>query len=78
MLRGQLARASLELSVVNRLSPLERYGLSTFPLLLALIFACAFAPRCSQPIDVCVEKTPEFVEDGPRALRCHNPVEVTR
>ncbi len=40
--------------------------------------ACAFAPRCSQPIDVCVEKTPEFVEDGPRALRCHNPVEVSR
>jgi peptide/nickel transport system ATP-binding protein len=40
--------------------------------------ACAFAPRCSQPIDVCVERTPELVEDGPRALRCHNPVEVTR
>ncbi len=37
--------------------------------------ACAFAPRCSQPIDVCVEQTPVFVEDGPRALRCHNPVE---
>lgn len=40
--------------------------------------ACAFAPRCSQPIDVCVERTPELVEDGSRALRCHNPVEVTR
>jgi peptide/nickel transport system ATP-binding protein len=40
--------------------------------------ACAFAPRCSQPIDVCVTRTPEFVEDGSRALRCHNPVEVTR
>jgi peptide/nickel transport system ATP-binding protein len=40
--------------------------------------ACAFAPRCSQPIDVCVTRTPDFVEDGPRALRCHNPVEVTR
>ena len=40
--------------------------------------ACAFAPRCSQPIDVCVERTPELVEDGARALRCHNPVEVTR
>ncbi|WP_457253781.1 ABC transporter ATP-binding protein [Pedococcus sp. P5_B7] len=40
--------------------------------------ACAFAPRCSQPIDVCVQRTPEFVEDGSRALRCHNPVEVTR
>jgi peptide/nickel transport system ATP-binding protein len=40
--------------------------------------ACAFAPRCSQPIDVCVRKTPALVEDGPRALRCHNPVEVSR
>jgi len=40
--------------------------------------ACAFAPRCSQPIDVCVTRTPDFVEDGSRALRCHNPVEVTR
>jgi peptide/nickel transport system ATP-binding protein len=40
--------------------------------------ACAFAPRCSQPIDVCVQRTPELVEDGSRALRCHNPVEVTR
>ena len=29
-------------------------------------------------IDVCVERTPELVEDGSRALRCHNPVEVTR
>jgi peptide/nickel transport system ATP-binding protein len=40
--------------------------------------ACAFAPRCSQPIDVCVERTPVLEEDGSRALRCHNPVEVTR
>ncbi|GAA2158510.1 ABC transporter ATP-binding protein [Pedococcus bigeumensis] len=40
--------------------------------------ACAFAPRCSQPIDVCVERTPELVEEGTRALRCHNPVEVSR
>ena len=40
--------------------------------------ACAFAPRCSQPIDVCVQRTPELVEDGSRALRCHNPVEVSR
>ena len=40
--------------------------------------ACAFAPRCSQPIDVCVTRTPELVEDGSRALRCHNPVEVSR
>ncbi len=40
--------------------------------------ACAFAPRCSQPIEVCVQRTPELVEEGSRALRCHNPVEVTR
>ncbi|MFN8097776.1 MAG: ABC transporter ATP-binding protein [Dermatophilaceae bacterium] len=39
--------------------------------------ACAFAPRCSQPLDVCRTETPEFVEEGARALRCHNPVEVT-
>ncbi len=36
--------------------------------------ACAFAPRCSQPIDVCRSVTPQLVEDGPRALRCHNPI----
>ena len=40
--------------------------------------ACAFAPRCSQPIQVCREVMPELVEEGDRALRCHNPVEVTR
>ncbi|MBK6886804.1 MAG: ABC transporter ATP-binding protein [Tetrasphaera sp.] len=40
--------------------------------------ACAFAPRCSQPLDVCRERSPEFVADGVRALRCHNPVEVSR
>ncbi|HPF80026.1 ABC transporter ATP-binding protein [Nostocoides australiense] len=36
--------------------------------------ACAFAPRCFQPIDVCRSQTPGFVEDGASALRCHNPV----
>ncbi len=40
--------------------------------------ACAFAPRCSQPIDQCVAQTPELVEHGDRALRCFNPMEVTR
>jgi peptide/nickel transport system ATP-binding protein len=40
--------------------------------------ACAFAPRCSQPIDVCTQRTPELVEGFERALRCHNPVEVAR
>ena len=36
--------------------------------------ACAFAPRCSQPIDVCTGTTPELEETPRRALRCHNPV----
>jgi peptide/nickel transport system ATP-binding protein len=36
--------------------------------------ACAFAPRCSQPIDVCTSETPELEESRGRALRCHNPV----
>ena len=36
--------------------------------------ACAFAPRCSQPIDVCTSTTPAFQESPRRALRCHNPV----
>ncbi|MEO6021093.1 MAG: ABC transporter ATP-binding protein [Knoellia sp.] len=40
--------------------------------------ACAFAPRCSQPIEICREQTPELVEDGDRALRCFNPMEVNR
>ena len=40
--------------------------------------ACAFAPRCSQPIEICTRVTPELVDDGDRALRCHNPVEETR
>ena len=36
--------------------------------------ACAFAPRCAQPADVCVSQTPTFETAGTRALRCHNPV----
>ncbi|MGA8045606.1 MAG: ABC transporter ATP-binding protein [Dermatophilaceae bacterium] len=40
--------------------------------------ACAFAPRCSQPIEICTRTTPELVEVGDRALRCHNPVEEAR
>ena len=36
--------------------------------------ACAFAPRCSQPIEICTQITPQLeVADG-RTLRCHNPV----
>ena len=37
--------------------------------------ACAFAPRCPNAIDICVQQTPELVEDGSRALRCFNPVD---
>lgn len=40
--------------------------------------ACAFAPRCSQPIDLCTQQTPELASTGDRALRCHNPVEDPR
>ncbi len=42
--------------------------------------ACAFAPRCSQPVDVCVAHTPDLIDEDPpgtlqpRALRCFNPV----
>ena len=37
--------------------------------------ACAFAPRCPNAIDVCVERQPRLEEDGSRALRCFNPVD---
>lgn len=42
--------------------------------------ACAFAPRCSQPIARCTERTPELEQiepglDGDRLLRCFNPIE---
>ncbi|MGL5928172.1 MAG: ABC transporter ATP-binding protein [Dermatophilaceae bacterium] len=40
--------------------------------------ACAFAPRCSQPVEVCTSVTPVFDETGGRALRCHHPVEGPR
>ena len=40
--------------------------------------ACAFAPRCPNAIDVCIQQTPRLEEEGSRALRCFNPVEVTR
>ncbi len=36
--------------------------------------ACAFAPRCSQPVDRCTQESPPFEESAGRALRCHNPV----
>ena len=42
--------------------------------------ACAFAPRCSQPIQHCTQDTPELQQttpglDGERWLRCFNPIE---
>jgi peptide/nickel transport system ATP-binding protein len=41
--------------------------------------ACAFAPRCPNALEVCREVRPELLDDsGDRALRCHNPVEVTQ
>ena len=39
--------------------------------------ACAFEPRCSQPLQVCREETPLWEEDPSAGFRCHNPVEVT-
>jgi peptide/nickel transport system ATP-binding protein len=36
--------------------------------------ACAFAPRCPRSLEVCTTVTPELEADGPRWLRCHNPV----
>jgi len=36
--------------------------------------ACAFAPRCTRSLEVCTAVTPELEPDGPRWLRCHNPV----
>ncbi|GII23345.1 ABC transporter ATP-binding protein [Planosporangium mesophilum] len=35
---------------------------------------CAFAPRCDNVLDVCLEGTPPLVDDGYAALRCNNPV----
>ena len=35
---------------------------------------CAFAPRCDNAINHCVEETPELENDGLRLLRCFNPV----
>ncbi|WP_433267367.1 ABC transporter ATP-binding protein [Actinosynnema sp. CS-041913] len=37
---------------------------------------CAFAPRCPNALDVCVEVTPAQEDiGGGRLLRCHNPVQ---
>jgi peptide/nickel transport system ATP-binding protein len=43
---------------------------------------CAFAPRCGNRIETCVQVTPELEPDRsaetPRLLRCHNPLEGAR
>ena len=36
--------------------------------------ACAFAPRCTRRLEVCTTVSPDLEPDGPRRLRCHNPV----
>ncbi len=35
---------------------------------------CPFAPRCSQPIDICVTAPPPIVINEDRSLACYNPV----
>ena len=40
--------------------------------------ACAFAPRCPNALDVCVQRTPEWDGDDVVGLRCFNPMGVTR
>ena len=36
---------------------------------------CAFAPRCPNAIQACLENSPELVPDRNGLLRCHNPVQ---
>nr|WP_249423892.1 ABC transporter ATP-binding protein [Nocardioides coralli] len=40
--------------------------------------ACAFAPRCANALDVCVEQTPVWEEHPATGYRCFNPVEGTQ
>ncbi|MFI7675058.1 ABC transporter ATP-binding protein [Actinophytocola sp. NPDC049390] len=60
----------------ERLSPIRGSVADNIP----WTSGCAFAPRCPNATDVCVEVTPEMVPDGvgsvrgERLLRCHNPV----
>ena len=32
---------------------------------------CPFHPRCTQAIDICSQKLPEFTDDGKRGVACH-------
>jgi peptide/nickel transport system ATP-binding protein len=60
----------------ERLSPIRGSVADNIP----WTSGCAFAPRCPNAVDTCVEVTPEMVPDpvgarnGERLLRCHNPV----
>ncbi|MFI5607202.1 ABC transporter ATP-binding protein [Amycolatopsis sp. NPDC051903] len=36
---------------------------------------CAFAPRCPNALQVCLERAPQLVPDRTGLLRCHNPVQ---
>ena len=40
--------------------------------------ACAFAPRCPNALDACVQQTPEWEGDDVVGLRCFNPMGVSR
>ncbi|MCE7009413.1 ABC transporter ATP-binding protein [Kibdelosporangium philippinense] len=58
----------------ERLSPIKGSVADNIP----WTSGCAFAPRCPNAINVCVEQTPEMGSDpvvpDDRLLRCHNPV----
>jgi peptide/nickel transport system ATP-binding protein len=60
----------------ERLTPIRGSVMDNIP----WTSGCAFAPRCPNAIDTCVEVTPEMVDDpvaarnATRLLRCHNPV----
>src|SRR5262245_32382061 len=60
----------------ERLNPIRGSVMDNIP----WTSACAFAPRCPNATDTCVEVTPEMVDDptaarnAARLLRCHNPV----
>ncbi|OLF15886.1 ABC transporter ATP-binding protein [Actinophytocola xanthii] len=59
----------------ERLSPIKGSVSDNIP----WTTGCAFAPRCPNALDTCVQVTPAMEPDpvvaGPRLLRCHNPVE---
>ncbi|SMC98782.1 ABC transporter ATP-binding protein [Kibdelosporangium aridum] len=62
----------------ERLSPIRGSVADNIP----WTTGCAFAPRCPNAVDTCVEVTPEMAADqavpDDRLLRCHNPVEPVR